>query len=198
MHSGLLIFLWLTGVAILQFLEPEYLLVAVVLCAAGAALFASTRCWRLVRRIRFLLLAIVILFAGFTPGEAVFIDWPGLSPSWEGVSLAAEHAGRVLAVVFCVAILMELLPAQRLVGGLYALVQPFRRVGFPAHRVAVRTLLVLEYVDSDEKVSWKTWLMEEPGQTHASIQIPAERFGRIDAAVLVLALLGLLLAGLTR
>jgi energy-coupling factor transporter transmembrane protein EcfT len=198
MHSGLLIFLWLTSVAILQFLEPEYLLVAVVLCAASAALFASTRCWRLVRRIRFLLLAIVILFAGFTPGEAVFIDWPGLSPSWEGVNLAAEHAGRVLAVVFCVAVLMELLPAQRLVGGLYALVQPFRRVGFPAHRVAVRTLLVLEYVDSDEKVSWKTWLMEEPGQTHASIQIPAEHFGPIDAAVLLLALLGLLLAGLTR
>lgn len=198
MHSGLLISLWLTGVAILQFLEPEYLLVAVALCAAGAVFFASTRCWRLVKRIRFLLLAIVILFAGFTPGEAVFIDWPGISPSWEGVNLAAEHGGRVLAVVFCVAMLMELLPAQRLVGGLYALVQPFRRVGFPAHRVAVRTLLVLEYVDSDEKVSWKTWLMEEPGQSHEPIQIPAERFARVDGAVLVLALLGLVFAGLVR
>lgn len=198
MHSGLLIFLWLTGVAVLQFLEPGYLLVAVAAFASIAVGVARARCWRLVRRIRFLLLAIVILFAGFTPGEAVFIDWPGVSPSWEGVKLALEHLGRVLAVVFCVAILMELLPAQRLVGGLYALVQPFQRLGFPAHSVAVRTLLVLEYVDSEEKVSWKTWLMEESGQTHKPIQIPAERFGRTDGAVLALTLLGLVLVGVTR
>lgn len=198
MHSGLLIFLWLTGVAALQFLTSAYLMVAVAGCAAGAALLAPARCWRLVKRIRILLLAIVILFAGFTPGEAVFIDWPTLSPSHEGLALAAEHVGRILAVVFCVAVLMERLPVARLVGGLYALVRPFQSVGFPAHRVAVRTLLVLEYVDSDEKVSWKTWLLDDPGHEHAPITLPAERFSRVDWTVLALALCALLLAGLAR
>ncbi|MGL1832818.1 CbiQ family ECF transporter T component [Rhodocyclaceae bacterium SMB388] len=191
MHAGLLIFLWLTGVATLQVLELDWLLGAVLLCAVGALAYARARCLRLLRRIRFLLLAIVVLFAGFTPGEALFADWPSLSPSREGVWLAIEHAGRVLAVVFCVAMLMEHLPARRLVGGLYALLKPLERLGFPAARVAVRTLLVLEHVDARESVSWQSWLDDPVDDVHEPIRIVREPLRLTDYVVLGLVMVGL-------
>src|SRR5690606_13030995 len=103
MHSGLLLFLWFVAVASLQFLNVAALSVVFGLSAAAAFRFAPQRSWRLLKRIRFILLAIVILFAGFTPGEAVLVDWPAISPSREGVVLAYEHAVRVAVVVLFVA-----------------------------------------------------------------------------------------------
>lgn len=190
MHAGLLIFLWLVGVATLQVLEVDWLLGAVSLCAVGALVYARERCVRLLRRIRFLLLAIVVLFAGFTPGEALLADWPNLSPSREGVWLAIEHAGRVLAVVLCVAMLMEHLPARRLVGGLYALLKPFEALGFPAARVAVRMLLVLEHVDARESVSWQSWLDDPADDVHDPIRIVREPLRLPDYVVLGLVMVG--------
>ncbi len=115
MHAGLLILLWVLGVGALQYLDPAPLLLAVALCAAAALALARARTLRLLRRVRVLLAAIVVLFAGFTPGEAVFIHWPALSPSREGLSLALTHASGLLAVVCCVALLLEYLPADRLI-----------------------------------------------------------------------------------
>ncbi len=184
MHAGLSIFLWLVGVALLQFVARDTLIVAIVACGLVAMSYARTRCLRLLRRIRYLLLAIVVLFAGFTPGEAIFIDFPSLSPSREGLWLAVEHAGRVLAVVFCVAIMMEWLPSRRLVGALYALMRPFERVGFPAARVAVRTLLVLEHVDSDRKSDWRAWLGAADDSLHDPIRITREPMRAVDWMVL--------------
>lgn len=195
MHSGVLVGVWLAGVAMLQFLDFEALLVAVALCAVAALVYAPRRCMRLLKRVRFLLLAIVILFAGFTPGEALFIDWPRLSPSREGVQLALEHAGRVLAVVLCVAILMEGLPAQRLVGALYGLLRPFEAVGFPAARVAVRTLLVLRLVDSDTRPGWRSWLWDDRGDDHSPIRIEREALRTRDLALLLLAAVVIVVLG---
>ncbi len=192
MHSGLLIMLWLIGVAVLQVLDYELLLAAVGFCAVAAVIYAPRRCWRLLKRIRFILIAIVVLFAGFTPGEVVLVDWPRLSPSREGIELALEHVGRVMAVVFCVAMLMEHLPPARLVGAIHALLRPFERIGFPAARVAVRTLLVLRLVDAELPRSWQTWLRDDSNDLHDPITIVQERFGPLDAALAILVALLLL------
>jgi energy-coupling factor transporter transmembrane protein EcfT len=186
MHSGVLIVLWLLGVAGLQFLGYAWLLTVVALCGVAVAVYAPQRGMRLIKRIRFLLLAIIVLFAGFTPGEAILIDWPQLSPSREGVRLAIEHAARVLAVVFCVAILMERLSAQRLVGALYALLRPFESIGFPAGRVAVRTLLVLRLVDAPAPPGWRAWLKDDANDDHERILIVREPIRVTDIAALLL------------
>ncbi len=187
MHSGLLILLWLTGVATLQWLDPEWLVLAVGACGVAAFAHAPTRCWRLLKRIRFILIAIVVLFAGFTPGEAVVVDWPRLSPSREGIALALEHVGRVLAVVFCVAMLLEYLPPARLVGAIHSLLRPFERVGFPAARVAVRTLLVLRLVDAELPRKWDHWLTDEANDLHEPIRIEREPFRMTDGLIAVMA-----------
>jgi energy-coupling factor transporter transmembrane protein EcfT len=158
MHSGVLILGWVGVVGLLQFVPLDGLAVVVALLLICAMGLAPARMRRLIRRIRLLLLAIVVLFAGFTPGEALLMQWPTLSPSREGVLLALEHGGRLLAVVCCVAILLERLPTDRLISGLYALSRPLVVFGLSAERVAVRMLLVLRHVESQGERGWREWL----------------------------------------
>ena len=194
MHSGLVVFLWLAFVAALQFLSFDMLMLALVACGLLSGWYSGSRCRRLVKRIRFILLAIFILFAWFTPGEAIMTYWPSVSPTREGMMLAVEHAGRVLVVVFCVALLLQALPPQRLVGALYALLRPFECVGFPAGKVAVRTLLVLKLVESDRPRKWQTWLSTDGDDVHEPIPVAREPLGARDALAAVLAFL--IIAGL--
>lgn len=174
MHSGLVLLLWLAAVAAVQLLPPLALGVALAACALAAAVLAPARTWRLVRRIRVLLVAIAVLFAWFTPGEAALLDWPRLGPTREGLALAALHAARLLAVVCAVGILLERLPLARLVGGLYALARPLRGVGVAPERLALRLLLVLRYVEASPRgqgtVDWRHWLADEPA-TGAAVEM---------------------------
>lgn len=184
MHSGLQLFLWLALVAGLQFLGILPLTVALCVSVVLGFAFAPQRSVRLVRRVRFIVIAIVILFAGFTPGEAVLIDWPRLSPSREGLWLAYEHAARVLVVVLLVSLLLERLPPQRLIGAIHALMRPFGSVGFPADRVAVRTLLVLRFVEAEKPPKWHEWISDDSNDLHESIEVGREPFGCLDRVVL--------------
>lgn len=191
MHSGLLVFVWLLGVASLQFLNDSSLALALLLSALCAWFIARRRGLRLLRRVRYILVAIIVLFAGFTPGEVVFVDFPRLSPTREGLVLAFEHAARVMIVVMLVAVLLERMPPPRLVGALYALMRPFEAIGFPADRVAIRTLLVLRLVESEKPPRWDHWLSDEGNDLHEPIEIAREAFGSADYAVSI----GLALAG---
>lgn len=161
MHSGLVIALWMACVVVLQILSPMALAIATGLCAISGWWFAPSRSLKLLRRIRFLILAILVLFAGFTPGEALLPAFPELSPSRDGLMLAAEHVGRLVAVVLCVALLLEGLPVSRLVGGLHALMRPLGRLGLPVERLAVRLMLVLRYVESAPAAAWRDWLEDD-------------------------------------
>ena len=194
MHSGLLVFLWLVVVASLQFLDVGVLSGALCLLALLGAAYAPARSARLVRRVRFIVLAIVILFAGFTPGEALLVDWPRLSPSREGVFLAYEHAARVVAVVLLVSLLLERLPPQRLIGAIHALMRPFGVVGFPADRVAVRTLLVLRFVEAEKPPKWHEWISDDSNDLHDVISVDREPFRMQDRIVVGLLGIGLLAA----
>ncbi len=183
MHAGLLILLWLIGVAILQSLDGVALFVAVFCCAAAALYCAGAKCLRLLKRIRYLLAAIIVLFAFFTPGQALFIDFPRLSPSLEGIGLAAEQVGRILTVVCCVAVLMQHLSTNRLIGGIYALLRPFAALGVPTERIAVRIMLTLRNVDADIPHDWRRWLMAADADLPGGVKIAKERFSGADRLV---------------
>lgn len=188
------------GVASVQFVGAEVLLVLVLACLAVVGFFAHERGLRLFRRIRVLLFAILLLFAWFTPGEVLLVDLPALSPTREGALLAFLHASRLIVVVGCVALLLEHMPPDRLVSGLYALCRPASILGLSAHSLALRLLLVLRYVDeartdgfdrqSGGMREWKRWLLAFDEEL-APVKLVRERFGPVDAAVLVL-LVGLL------
>jgi len=185
MHAGSILLLWALAVLLVQMAEGMRLAFVVSASFALALVFAHAHCLRLVKRVCVLLLAILVLFAWFTPGEAIFVDWPRLSPSREGLLFALVHGGRLLAVVCWVAILLARMPADRLVNGLYALARPLAVVGLSAERVALRLLLVLRYVD-ETRVSgrdWRDWLTEVDGED-GEVRLTRERPGLWDVLAL--------------
>ena len=188
MHSGFLLLLWFAGVASVQFLAPVALACAVIACLLLALVCARSRVLRLLRRVRVLMLAILILFGWFTPGEALLVHWPQWSPSREGIVLAALHGGRLLVVVSAVALLLERLPLERLVGGFYSLCRPFSLIGLRAGALALRLMLVLRFVDASPRgqgpVHWKDWLRDdEHGVELQPIVLMRERLGARDVVV---------------
>ena len=188
MHSGFLLLLWFAGVASVQFLAPVALACAVIAGLLLALARARSRVLRLLRRVRVLMLAILILFGWFTPGEALLVQWPQWSPSREGLMLAVLHGGRLLVVVSAVALLLERLSLERLVGGFYSLCRPFSLIGLRASELALRLMLVLRFVDASPRgqrpMHWKDWLRDDD----RSIDVPPivlmrERLGAADAVV---------------
>lgn len=189
MHAVVVLIVWLCGVSLVQLLSWEGLLPLLAVATAAVALYAPQRGWRLIRRVRVLLAAICVLFGWFTPGEAVFVQWPAASPTREGLVLALEHGGRLLLAVCSVAILLEALSPDRLVGGIRACCRPLAVLGLAPDRLAVRLLLVLRYAERggrDGGGDWRQWLHDvDEGGAEPALQLRREVFGLADAAVLV-------------
>ena len=195
MHPGAALFLWLALVVILQTLSGVALLLMTGLWVAVAWRTCYPTLRRLVRRIRFLLLAILILFAWMTPGQAFFPSWTTLGPSREGLLLAAVHGLRLVGVVALVALLLGRGGRDFVVSGLYALMAPCAAVGLPRDRLAVRLLLVLRNAENPPSGGWRHWLDPEmPGAEAAPLHVQRQGLGGRDWLVLGLAV-GLLALG---
>jgi energy-coupling factor transporter transmembrane protein EcfT len=193
MHAGAILFLWAAVAVLMQRAEGWSLVALSVASLAVAFGCARTQCVRLLARIRVLLLAILVLFAWFTPGEAVFMDWPRLGPSREGLSLALTHGCRLAALVCWVAALLGRMSAERLVSGLYALARPCGAFGLSAERFALRLLLVLRYASAAQRgerpwQDWKGWLNPPAaGACGEVVRLTRERLGFRDIALLAAA-----------
>ncbi len=188
MHSGVILFLWLIGVVFFQSLPTDALLLSLCLLIFFTFCLAPARFWRLLKRVGVLIVAIVILFAWFSPGEAVLADWPRISPTREGIAMAVVHVGRLLVVICAVAVLLEKLSLQRLTNGLNALARPFTFLGLERQRLAIRLLLVLQYMDGRGSFSrrhWRDWLVVDDFSTAGPVSLQVEKMGWLDWGVLV-------------
>ncbi len=101
---------------------------------------------RMMRRVRWLLLAILILYGWFTPGAALIPAWAPYSPSLEGLQQGLLRAAVLLAIVAAVYLLITTTPRGDLVAGLLWCGRPLRRLGVDDQRFAVRLVLALEAV----------------------------------------------------
>ena len=95
--------------------------------------------WCALRRIRWLLLSLVLLYGWFTPGRYLFPGWGGLSPTWEGMMLGGERAALLVLLALGAHLLLSATPRESLVSAL-ALLAP-RDSRFP-----LRLVLTLEAV----------------------------------------------------
>lgn len=162
-------------VVLAQLLSLSILALAVMTATAAALIMARSRYLRLLRRVGWLLLPIVVLFAFFTPGTLLLPALGGLGPTIEGLQLAALHGLRLAAVVVCAALLLEYTPANRLVAGFYFLLRPLRFLGIDSGRIALRLMLVLRYADDPRSLrEWRRWLAGESA--------PADEFLRVSLA----------------
>lgn len=195
MHPGAALFLWTALVVLLQTVSGWVLVFMTSLWLGVAAGTCYPTLRRLVRRIRFLLLAILILFAWMTPGQAFITFWTTLGPSREGLALAVAHGLRLLGVVALVALLLGRGGRDFLVSGLYALMAPCSLFGLSRDRLAVRLLLVLRNAENPPSGGWRHWLDPDlPSAEAAPLHVQRVGLRARDWVLLALAA-GLLAVG---
>ena len=181
---------WISLIVLVQLARSPLLWgFGLVVVTLGLSL-ARQRSLRLVRRARFLLIVLVVLFAFFTPGEALLSALGQAGPTREGLALAASHGVRLLSVLILVALLLETTDERTLVSGLMSLAAPLGVFGFPVERLALRVLLVMAYVERPPEGGWKALL-----DGHADMPSgPGLRVRRQPLAVSDRLLIGVLLA----
>lgn len=173
-HPAARLLSWLIAIVALQYLDwPALIGLALAIGLAGQG--TRQRWWTLVRRARFLLLTLWLILAYGTPGDA-WRDIPW-APTEAGIHEASLHAVRLAVMLGSLGWLFEVLPRDRLMAGLWALVRPLRRLGADADRVVVRLFLVFDYLEkAPPKGSWRHLLDEsrhgEGGLDVVRIELP--------------------------
>jgi hypothetical protein len=155
---------WVLVVLLVQFLDWP-LLVLMSACTLGAALvLCRSRMTLLIRRSRWLLLTVSLLFAWGTPGLIAPDPLGKVGVTIEGLWLAAEHDLRLLLLLASVALVQQVLGESGFMAAIYSLCAPLPEKW--RERVVVRLFLVMQYAQSDH-LCWRDYLAEDDdGQPH--------------------------------
>lgn len=156
MHPSSALLVSLIAIVVIQFLGLAglALVFAVLLLAARKA---AAGWWRLLRRMRWLLLSVWLILAYGASGDALFdLDW---MPTHEGAREATLHVVRLALMLGCLAWLFALLGNRGLLVALQSLLQPLSRFGITSERFVVRLSLVMQNLQAEmPKGAWRNML----------------------------------------
>lgn len=194
-HPATKILLWLGFAIAIQGLGFEFLALISILAAVLLLTARTVGPLHMVRRARWLLLSLLLIYAFATPGDALFPALGAFSPSLQGLHGGGLQAWRLLLLLLALGWLLRSCPRNSLLSGLYVLMRPFRVTGFDADRVAVRLWLTLQYAEQQPQRNVKAWWNDlrstlDPvpeAATEITLELPA--FGWHDAAILAAAAL---------
>ena len=106
----------------------------------------------MVKRLRWLLLAILLVYGWWTPGDSL---WPGiaaLSPTIDGLFLGLLRVMALLAIVTAVHLLLQSTSREQLLPAIMQLIRPLTTQHM-RERIAVRTLLSIEAVTQVQSIA---------------------------------------------
>ena len=197
-HPAAQILAWSLLVATMQLLTLGTLLAAAGLVCLGAILVSGHKLRQLLRRTRWIILSLLLVYAYSTPGQPL-LDALGIyGPTREGVVDGLLQLTRLLATLAGLAILLDRLHRQHLIAGLYTLLAPLQLIGISRERVAVRLALTLRYAEAAMLRETNSWqddlrtLFEPQGDIHKQIELTLYPFSIFDGLLVALAMLPLL------
>ena len=190
-HPAVLILLWACITIVMQSLQAAALMLAGLPLLIAAYAISAARLLTLLRRTRWIMLSLLLIYAYATPGEAVWAPLAQFSPTHEGLIDGLLQLCRLFFALAGLSILLSLLPQQQLIGGLYTLGYPLRYVGLSRERIAVRLALTLHYAESAMLNTTANWrgsieqVLAPAGIKQDSIELHATPFTLRDALLLV-------------
>ncbi|MBU1214338.1 MAG: energy-coupling factor transporter transmembrane protein EcfT [Gammaproteobacteria bacterium] len=181
-HPAIQILIWMTLAVSAQALSASGLLLLTVVLFAAAAKLDSRQLFSLIRRTRWILLSLLVVYAYSTPGIALVTDLGRYSPTLEGLYDGLMQLGRLLSMLCGLAILLSLLTQSQFISGIHALAYPLNWFGGSRERVAVRLALTLQYAEPTMRDTAADWR----GAITAALQPPleAERHVILDSDTL--------------
>ncbi len=199
-HPAAQILTWCLLVATMQLLALAELLTAAGLVLLGAVVISRHKFIQLLRRTRWIMLSLLLIYAYSTPGQPLSEALGIFSPSREGLGDGALQLTRLLAALAGLAILLDRLHRPQLIAGLYTLFAPLQWLGLSRERLAVRLALTLQYADAAMLRETHTWqdnlrsLFEPHGETGRQMELALYRFAIGDGLLVGFALLLLIAA----
>lgn len=152
----------------------------------AALVFAPIRFIRLLRRLRWLLLAVMLTFAFGTPGRLVVADFT-FGPTFEGLTAALHSITHLVAMAASVAVLLNGLSPARLTGAIHRLIHPLSHDQPSPDSFALRLQLVLR--DLEVRFpgrDWRSWLDDDGGGELLAVETCAP-LALFDAAMMIAA-----------
>lgn len=186
LHAATLLALWLVWLLAGQVAGSPWHELWSAISITCALLLAAHPFLRLLRRLRWLLLAILLTFALATPGRLLIPDFPA-GPSVEGLLAALSAMSKLIGMAAAVAVLLDRMAPARLTGAIHRLVHPLS-AGHPSPgSFALRLQLVLHEVDHQAPGrNWRSWLEEGDSGTPLPVAACAP-LAALDLAVLAAA-----------
>ncbi len=128
LHLNVLLFWMLALLALLVYLNNSHFL-------------------RLMRRLKWFYLVMLLIFIFNTPGEHV-AHWPfSVKPTYEGLRMGVEQVLRIAVILAALSIVLTQNTKQQLISGLYFSMRPLSYLGLDVKRFAARLWLTLHYVE---------------------------------------------------
>ena len=109
----------------------------------------------MMRRMRWLFLSMLLVYAYTTPGEYLS-NWPlDFAPSYEGLREGVHQVFRVSLVLAGISILLATSTRENLMVGIYTLIKPLNILSVSPERFTARLCLTLQYIEHAKKQSVK-------------------------------------------
>lgn len=191
-HPATSILLWISLAIAVQTLQSVLLPACAFMLVLIAFRMHAQRFFALMRRSRWILFSLLLVYAFATPGQELWSWSYGIAPTREGLLDGVTQLGRLVCVLAGLSILLTLLSREQLISGLYVLSYPARYIGLSRERIAVRLALTLHYAESAMRDTASDWraaiaraIASDAGQSTAiELQVPA--LTRMDFLLLAL------------
>lgn len=156
-HPATRILIWLAFALFLPWLHTIAMQVVTLLLLPILLTVHRSQFVKLLRRTRWLLLSILLIYAWTTPGENLINALGALSPTHEGLQAGAVQAWRLAILLAGLALLLATTPGLQLLSGMYLLLQPWSRLGVNSERIAARIWLALYYAEQAVRLKPREW-----------------------------------------
>ncbi len=117
-----------------------------------------------VRRMRWLFLSILIIYAFGTPGELLPQFPVNFAPTYEGLRFGLIQVEKLLIALAALSLLLTSSLREQMMLGLYMLLSPFKYIGLNVERFSARLMLTLDYVEdlaAQDKSNFNFKLLDE-------------------------------------
>lgn len=172
MHPVIRIATFLIVAVFLSTNKFENLITAAILLLLLFFIYPSSasikKAGKIIFRLRWLFLSILVIYGWFSSGDLLFPDWQTLSPYKQGI----EHGFiRIIALVILILSLTQLvlqLSRNDLLGSISWYCYPLKWIGIPEQRVIARLILTIDAVQELEN-KWKEYKQLEIN-SHSKLQ----------------------------
>ncbi len=173
-----------------QTLPPLLLPVCAAVLIVIAFKIHAQRLFGLLRRSRWILFSLLLVYAFATPGQELW-SW-SYAPTLEGLQDGGIQLCRLVSMLAGLSVLLTLLSREQLIGGLYSLSYPLRFIGWSSEHLAVRLALTLHYAESAMRDTADDWrgaigrAVAEENTEAFVVELHRQPLARIDVLWLML------------